>query len=75
MRERSWLAVPGYVTQHGASILAKGRCRKALEKGSVILTLNVAFGGWDEDFAGDPVLTVDHALPHPAPCQSGAVRG
>jgi len=30
---------------------------KRYEKGSIILTSNLAFGSWDEAFAGDAVLT------------------
>jgi DNA replication protein DnaC len=32
---------------------------KRCEKGSMILTSNLAFGSWDEAFAGDAVLTAD----------------
>jgi len=31
--------------------------RAAMRKGSMILTSNLAFGSWDEAFAGDQVLT------------------
>ena len=37
------------------------------EKGSLILTSNLAFGSWDEAFAGDAVLTaamLDRILHH-----------
>jgi len=40
---------------------------KRYEKGSVILTSNLAFGSWDEAFAGDAVLTaamLDRILHH-----------
>jgi DNA replication protein DnaC len=40
---------------------------KRYEKGSIILTSNLAFGSWDEAFAGDAVLTaamLDRVLHH-----------
>jgi hypothetical protein len=40
---------------------------KRYEKGSMILTSNLAFGSWDEAFAGDAVLTaamLDRILHH-----------
>lgn len=45
---------------------------KRYEKGSVILTSNLAFGSWDEAFAGDAVLTaamLDRILHHSAVIQ------
>ena len=39
------------------------------EKGAMILTSNLAFGSWDESFAGDAVLTaamLDRILHHAA---------
>jgi DNA replication protein DnaC len=44
------------------------------EKGSVILTSNLAFGSWDEAFAGDAVLTaamLDRILHHATVVQIG----
>ena len=43
------------------------------EKGSLILTSNLAFGSWDEAFAGDAVLTaamLDRILHHASVVQS-----
>jgi DNA replication protein DnaC len=40
---------------------------KRYEKGAMILTSNLAFGSWDQAFAGDPVLTaamLDRLLHH-----------
>ena len=40
---------------------------KRYEKGSIVLTSNLAFGSWDEAFAGDAVLTaamLDRILHH-----------
>jgi DNA replication protein DnaC len=45
---------------------------KRYEKGSLILTSNLAFGSWDEAFAGDAVLTaamLDRILHHAAAVQ------
>ena len=45
---------------------------KRYEKGSIILTSNLAFGSWDEAFAGDAVLTaamLDRILHHPTVVQ------
>jgi hypothetical protein len=45
---------------------------KRYEKGSMILTSNLAFGSWDEAFAGDAVLTaamLDRILHHAAVVQ------
>ena len=45
---------------------------KRYEKGSIVLTSNLAFGSWDEAFAGDAVLTaamLDRILHHAAVVQ------
>lgn len=48
------------------------------EKGPMILTSNLAFGSWDEAFAGDAVLTavmLERILHHPTTAVDAPVQG